>query len=114
MAVTLEGHGAAAAEAEGQVDTVAALRFVLPVIKAPGLLPTLAQPLPDVAAGKVRVADQGDAFVDGAVVVDGEGVVEVHHAGTGGELGEPVTPLQDLLAQDKRGRMDPGLVVGAA
>jgi len=101
VAVTLEGHGPAAAEAEGEVGAVAALRFVLPVVQAPGLLPTLGHPLPDVAAGKFRVADQGDALVDGPVVVDGEGIVEVDHAGAGGEFREAVAPLQDLLTQEK-------------
>ena len=114
MAVTLEGHGPAAAEAEGEIDAVATLRLVLPVVETPGLLPALGHALPDIAAGKLRVTDQGDALVDSPVVVDGEGVVEIGHAVAMGKFGEGVAPLQDFLAQDKRGRMHPGLIVGAA
>ncbi|MDO9041223.1 MAG: hypothetical protein Q7U64_02625 [Desulfocapsaceae bacterium] len=114
MAVALEGHGPAAAKAEGQVDAIAAPRFILPVVEAPGLLPAVGHALPDVAAGELRVADEGDALVEGAIVVDGEGVVEIDHAGAGGEFGEAMAPAQDLLAQGKRSGMHPGLVVGAA
>ena len=112
--LALKGHVAAAAEAEGQVFTFPALLLPLPVVRAVLLLPALCHAMPDISAGKLRVAYQGDALVNGAVVVHGKGIIDIHHAGCGLQFREVIAPLHDRLPQHERGRMHPGLVVGAA